>query len=221
NSKAVAEKYSRHLTASKIHVVYQSVDGSLVSNSQVKTTPGLFRCVLAGRLHEGKGQEEAIRAIAELVRAGAPLELVLAGRGWGGYPDYLQRVTRELGVEKNVVFTGGVRDSFPYIQTASVVLVCSRSEAFGRVVVEAMWAGKPVIGARSGGLPELIEEGKIGFLYTPGDYRELAGKIKTLFDNPSQMEQMGRFGKKLAEERFSRRHYGEEIIALLNTVRQA
>ena len=81
-------------------------------------------------------------------------------------------------------FFGYVENTLPLIRGADVLLMCSRYDAFGRVTVEAMKLGKPVIGAKSGGTTELISEGFNGLLYTSGDHMELTGKIRYMYDHP-------------------------------------
>ncbi len=104
---------------------------------------------------------------------------------------------------------------FPVMQQADILLMCSRKEAFGRVTVEGMKAGKPVIGAGSGGTKELIRDGYNGFLYTFGDYRELAEKVKYLCQHPDEAGQMGENGKQWALEKFNIEHYTEEVLTVL------
>jgi glycosyltransferase involved in cell wall biosynthesis len=93
--------------------------------------------------------------------------------------------------------------------------MCSRKEAFGRVTVEGMKAGKPVIGANSGGTKELIKDRYNGFLYTFGDYHELAEKVKYLCQHPDEARQMGENGKQWALEKFNIEHYTEEVLTVL------
>jgi glycosyltransferase involved in cell wall biosynthesis len=72
-------------------------------------------------------------------------------------------------------------------------------EPFGRVAVEAMAAGKPVIASRVGGLKDIVVDGKTGFLVKPGDADELAKKINILLDNPKLRDSMGKNGRERAE----------------------
>jgi glycosyltransferase involved in cell wall biosynthesis len=78
-----------------------------------------------------------------------------------------------------------------------------------------MRAGKPVIGARSGGTQELIQDGFNGFLYTVGDYQELAQKIRYLYEHPAVGKQIGENGQQWATKQFTQARYGEEIYTLL------
>jgi glycosyltransferase involved in cell wall biosynthesis len=118
-------------------------------------------------------------------------------------------------MEMSVKFLAGMSNSFPAMLQSDVVLVCSRREAFGRVTVEGMLAGKPVIGTRIGGTLELIREEFNGLLYTPGDYRELAHKIRYLHENPDEAYRMGKNGREWAQARFSQTRLAQEILSTL------
>ena len=63
---------------------------------------------------------------------------------------------------------------------ADIILVCSRHEAFGRVVVDGMKLSRPVVYPRSGGIPEYMKDGVTGLSYSPGDVKELVGASKNL-----------------------------------------
>jgi glycosyltransferase involved in cell wall biosynthesis len=104
------------------------------------------------------------------------------------------------------------------MQQADVLLLCSRCEAFARVVVEAMKAGKPVVGTRSGGTVEQIQEGFNGFLYNPRDYKELAAKIKYLHDHPEEARKMGETGRRWAMRTFTREQYREKLAEILSSL---
>jgi glycosyltransferase involved in cell wall biosynthesis len=106
-------------------------------------------------------------------------------------------------------------DAFSYMCIADVVLMCSRSEGFGRVTVEGMLAGKVVIGARSGATTELIQDGVTGLLYTLGDYKELANKIQYIHDNPVQARLTGKNAKEWAALNFSEERYGMDLMQVL------
>lgn len=217
NSNAVAKKYQHYIDPSKLRVIYQSVSiPKDISAEKVSMAPNTgIRCTIVGSLQEGKRQEEAILAIGELVHVGINAELFIVGDGNPKYRDYLQKLVLENELDRYVKFIGYVENPFPFVKSADVVLMCSRNEAFGRVTVEAMKIGKPVIGARSGGTTELIREGFNGFLYTPGDYKELAAKIKYLYEHPDVVRDMGKNGQQWTKERFTQERYGEEMLTIL------
>ncbi len=215
NSQAVAQKYEQFITPSKLKVVYQAVSVTSSTSAVILPAKTNFRCIIVGALVEGKRQEDAIKAIAHLVQTGISVELDIVGNGDYQYQQYLQAIAAENLLEQHIRFVGYVDNSFGLMQSADAILVCSRCEAFGRVTVEGMRAGKPVIGARSGGTQELIQDGFNGLLYTVADDRDLAEKIRYLYEHPEMAKQMGENGRLWAAEQFTQERYGEEIYMLL------
>jgi glycosyltransferase involved in cell wall biosynthesis len=215
-SQAVAAKYQAGLPAARVHHVYQPIDVVLSSpDIPLHREKSQFTCIIVGRLQEGKRQEDAVRALAILRDQRIPVHLWVVGGCDPAYLDFLRKLVHEHNLEEQVSFLGEVDNAFPYMQQADVLLLCSRCEAFARVVVEAMKAGKPVVGARSGGTVEQIQEGVNGFLYEPRDSQELAAKIKYLHDHPEEARKMGENGRQWAMKTFTRQRYQDEIARIL------
>ena len=133
-------------------------------------------------------------------------------------PEDIGAKVRELGLADRVHVRGFSEEPTQLMNSADVFLMCSRREAFGRVTVEAMKLGKPVVGARSGGTPEIVKEGETGYLYSPGDPRELADRIRDLYADSSAREAMGAKGRQRADERFTLERYGAEVEDILRRV---
>lgn len=217
-SRAVAEKYQASITPSKVHYLYQPINVDLTSHPEVilHKNRDQFTCIMVGRLQEGKRQEDAIRAIGELRDQGLQAQLWVVGGGDQDYCNFLNNLVREKNLEGHIRFFGQVDNALPYIQQADVLLLCSRCEAFARVVIEAMKTGKPVLGTKSGGTVEQIKDGLNGFLYEPRDHKGLARKIKYLHDNPTLMIEMGNNGREWAMKTFTQNHYKKKIMNILN-----
>jgi glycosyltransferase involved in cell wall biosynthesis len=181
---------------------------------------GRFRCVIAGALLEGKGQEDGVLAMAHLREMGIKAELLIVGEGIPSYRCHLEALVSTNGLELLVTFVGRVKNASAVMRGSDAVLVCSRSEAFGRVTVEGMLARKPVIGARAGATAELIEEGVTGLLYEPGDALDLADRIQYLCNNPAVAETLGNTGHQWAEQRFTSDRYGNELVTVLSLSNQ-
>jgi glycosyltransferase involved in cell wall biosynthesis len=81
-----------------------------------------------------------------------------------------------------------------------MLVLPSLNEGMGRVLVEAMAAGKPVVASRVGGIPDLVIHGKTGFLVPPADEKALADGIKKLLDDPEKAWEMGQQGRKLCQQ---------------------
>jgi glycosyltransferase involved in cell wall biosynthesis len=102
-------------------------------------------------------------------------------------------------------------DPYSYFASSDVALMCSGCEAFGRVTVEAMKFGKPVIGSRAGGTRELIRDGWNGLLYEPGNPEDLAAKISRLSDHRQLLAQMGVNAKAWSHSTFRPDQYGSQL----------
>jgi glycosyltransferase involved in cell wall biosynthesis len=175
-----------------VEVVYDGVytkaqAGDLAARGQerwARTTP--FRFVLVALFHPGKGQLEAVEALAQVRARGADAQLVLVG---GGEVGPVVKCIEELALKPHVKLTGFVPDAMPHILGAHCALSCSRHEAYGRATLEALTSGIPVIGHASGGTPELIDHRRTGLLYQhPGELRD---HMLELCDDPQWAWYMG------------------------------
>jgi glycosyltransferase involved in cell wall biosynthesis len=124
---------------------------------------------------------------------------------WKMRKDFVVTVTRQESIEKEPSFLRSVGwvsyEKMPSLYEKADICVFPSvwPEPFGRVAVEAMTAGKPVIASRIGGLKDIVVDGKTGFLVKPGDADELAKKIDILLDNPKLRDSMGKNGRERAE----------------------
>ena len=221
-SSAVASDYSRYIKRDRMRVIYQSV----TLRAEIEEAPDRnlgstrFRCCIVGSIQPLKGQDEAIKALSELVRRGVDAHLLIVGDGDMSFTASLNEQVRDYGLERRVTFTGYVKEPMRFMRIADVTLLCSAWEAFGRVIVETMLAGKPVIAtANSGGTAELIEEGKTGLLYERGNYIELADKIQYLYENPEVRSKLGQAGYTWVVGRFTQERYASEMLDLFTEVR--
>ncbi|HTK59641.1 MAG TPA: glycosyltransferase family 4 protein [Candidatus Baltobacteraceae bacterium] len=153
------------------------------------------RVVFVGRLSEEKGVDVLLRAMKD-VRG-----LTCAIVGDGPEKAKLVALAEELKIE-NVETLGALYgiDLEREIARARAVVIPSRSyETFGLTALEAYAWGKPVIAARIGALPEVVQETKTGLLFEPGDHQDLAAKLNWLSGEYARAAAMGREGRRLAE----------------------
>jgi glycosyltransferase involved in cell wall biosynthesis len=223
-SKITADRFAQHINPSKLTVIYPSVHrtaywpGNSGQQEAVPPRKRKVRCIIVGRLSEGKRQEDAVRAFAELKQKGIDAELLIVGRSNPGYREKLEALVKEHQLEQHVSILGSVVDRLPFVESADIVLMCSRCEAFGRVTVEGMLAGKAVIAANSGANPELIRDGVNGLMYEMGDTSALAAKIQYLSENPDLAKRMGENAESWSRGFFTKERYAKETIALLTSV---
>ena len=227
-SEALAAKYRQFINPSKLTVVYPSMHLRLEhlpptdgANAPLAIRNGHFRCIIVGGLVAGKRQEDAIRALALLEKDNFHAELAIVGGSENlQYRQDLDRIVREHNLGNKALFTGEVRDARPLIQASDVLLVCSRSEGFGRVTIEAMLAGKPVIGAAAGATPELVRDGFNGMVYEVADPSALADKIRYLYHHPDIASRLGENGKQWAQSLFTKERYSRELGCVLATLQR-
>ena len=113
-----------------------------------------------------------------------------------------EQLTRELGLERDVLFLGNQDCMEELLPLADVFLLPSSSESFGLVALEAMSAEVPVVASNVGGLPEVVEHGVTGFLHDPGHIAGFVSSVLRLLGNESLRRTMGRRARRVARERF-------------------
>ncbi len=140
----------------------------------------LLLCV--NRLAPEKNIDWILRGSAEALK-NAAFHLVIVGGG--KERQNLEKLTRELGIEKNVTFTGYVPDEdLPKLYPlAAVFIMAGTVELQSLVTMEAMASGLPIIAANALALPELVTAGENGLLFKPGDIVEISNCIQKLFNN--------------------------------------
>jgi glycosyltransferase involved in cell wall biosynthesis len=170
--------------------------------------PGAVRVGLFGTLSEGKGQVDAVRAVARLAERGLDVELLLAGHDDRGYRRGLEGLVAEKQLGSRVRISGFLADPFPAMREADILLACSRSEGFGRTAVEAMLLAKPLVFAAADSYLEFLEDGRTGLSYPPGDDAALAANIARLAADLTLRSSIGAAARQAARSRFSRDAYG-------------
>jgi glycosyltransferase involved in cell wall biosynthesis len=143
-----------------------------------------------------KGILDFLEAARLVVAERADAHFVVVGEG-AFRDEYMQR-GRELGLADHLTWTGLIEDPFGAGVYDAADIVCQASrweEVFGWVIAEAMAYGRPVIGTRVGGIPEVVSDRKTGLLIERGDVRALARNVVALVDDPGQRKAMGAAGQ--------------------------
>ncbi|WP_108682534.1 glycosyltransferase family 4 protein [Methyloceanibacter sp. wino2] len=166
-----------------------------------------------GTISEGKGQLDAVKAVLALTQRGRDVELVLAGYPGRHYVAEIEDFISQHELVDHVRIVDFIHDPYPAMLAADALLVCSRNEAFGRVVVDGMKLGRPVIYTASGGIPEMMRDGVTGLSYMPGNVEELADRIEELANDPARAAQIGAAAKRHADAMFVCN--GNQILSVL------
>jgi glycosyltransferase involved in cell wall biosynthesis len=213
NSDAVAAKFARWFGADRVGRVDYHIAAQAPGVAPAFEPAGAFHLVLVGSLNPQKGQDDAIAALGQLAAAGRDVHLHLYGTGGRGYTARLKAQAEAAGIAARVHFHGHVGDVPARMAQANAVLVTSRCEAFGRVTVEAMRAGVPVIGTDAGGTPELVAPDRTGLLYPPRDAGALAACVGRLIDEPGFAMRLAEAGREWATQRYGERQFADALEA--------
>ena len=163
---------------------------------------GATRFVCVGRLSPEKGQAGLLEAFARVASDHPDVQLTLVGDG--PELDLLKRHAEALSVTAQVTFAGrlGEKDALDQIAHSDVLVLPSFMEGLPIVLMEAMAIGTPVIATRVAGIPELVEDGKNGLLFTPSDWGALADCMRRLADDPRLRASLATEGRKAVEREF-------------------
>jgi glycosyltransferase involved in cell wall biosynthesis len=141
---------------------------------------------VVGKIYPGKGQMETVLAADILRRARPTLRLLLVGETADSrYDDRIRETVGRLGLEKNVISLGRRNDIAAVLALLDVLLIASSVDSLGRVALEAMAAGTPVVAAAAGGIPEVVRDGETGILTPSAEPELLAAGVARLLDDPA------------------------------------
>ncbi|MCG8512232.1 MAG: glycosyltransferase family 4 protein, partial [Rhodospirillales bacterium] len=216
NSHATADAFRQRISQRiPVDVIYNGID----ERRFVDLPPANLkreRCVIGvfGRLAPWKGQHVLLKALTHL----PDTELMIVGDALFGETDYVERLHKyvdEHDLTDRVRFMG-FRDDIPELlaQCDIVAHTSTAPEPFGRVVVEAMLAGRPIVATRAGGVPELVEHGRTGILVSAGDADALAAALSDLIKDTNKRYALAEAGQRNALKRFTLR----QILQQWNSV---
>ena len=201
--------------APRMPVVYDGIDFEHFrpqrSTEEVRRDLGFASTDLVigmfGNVQPWKGQDVTLRAMAAVASEFPNLVCLLAGgvvRGAEWYQTSLEEFVRSHGLEGRVRFLGSRSDVPDLLNAIDVPVHASVTpEPFGRVLIEAMALGKPVVATAAGGPLEIVVPERTGLLARPGDDVEMAAVLRRLLRDPALRASMGEAGRRRAHEHFS------------------
>jgi len=172
--------------------------------------------VAVGRLSYEKGFDLLIQAVAELVRGGHDIGLLIAGDG--GEREVLAQRSDDAGVSDRVRLLGFVDDPRLVYRAADVYVLSSRREGLPNVVLEAMAMGIPVVATKIAGMPDLIEDRVNGVLVSPDSHVALSSAINELLTDAGLARKIGDAGRKTVEDRFSFQRRMEKVVQVYQSI---
>jgi glycosyltransferase involved in cell wall biosynthesis len=159
-----------------------------------------------GQVAEIKGIWDFLEAASLLVARGVPAVFVVLGddlKGKGALREQAERLVAERGLSERIRFLGFRPDAPRLIPAFDIVAVPSHVEPLGNATLEAMAAGRPVVGSRVGGIPEMVVDGVTGLLVPPQDTGSLGAALEGLIRDPDRARAMGAAGRERAARAFS------------------
>jgi glycosyltransferase involved in cell wall biosynthesis len=201
--------------ASKVRVVYNGVDlkridARTAKNARVELAinPEDPLIVCVGILHPAKGQDVLLQAAARLKNSFPSLKILIIGAplrdAEKDYKRKLETMTSELGLAGNIIFTGFREDALDLVDGADVfVHAAVYPEPFPRSLLEALSLRKAVVATRTGGIPEIVEDGRTGLLVEPSDPSSLAEAVSVLLKDRQKAISLGISGRKRVERDFT------------------
>ena len=231
----VPSRYSRQwavnhyrIPATRVEVVPEAVDlrpwRTLAQQYRSEGARNRLRpltILSVARQYPRKDTRTLIRAMKIVVEGHPAARLIVIGGG----PELprLRSLSSELALEKHVSFRGPVARDHDVREAyfeADLFCLPSRQEGFGIVFVEAMAAGLPVVAARAGATPEVVEHGRTGLLVPPSDPDALAGTLVRLLGSPEERRMLGAAGTRAAE-RYGLETVGQDLVHRLLPVVEA
>lgn len=138
----------------------------------------------------------------------------------GHYISELENLTHKLGIWDKVIFTGFRSDIANIMKSLDILVSASWKEAFGRSLIEAMAAGKPVIATNVGGMPEIVQDGVTGMIVPPKAPKAIANAILRMLKDKDLMVNMGIAGQKRVKELFSLERNIKQIQEVYEEIRR-
>ena len=188
-----------NLNENKVHIIYNGIKTENYKyhykNSGTFTLGGL------GRLSDEKGFHFLIDTIKILRNEGLEIKALIGGKG--NLEEELKAYAIEQDLEKEIEFSGFIKDINAFMQRIDVFAMTSKWEGFGYVTAEAAACGKPAVAFNVSSNPELIANGKTGYIVKPFDTHALAQKIKLLYENNELLHNFGLNAGKRVEEKFA------------------
>lgn len=203
-SAATAAELRRDYGVREVAVVPNVTGGLAIQSADMGEPPGYL--LFVGRLRIRKGVEVLLAALRQMADRGAKARLLIAGDG--EHRGALESTGAKLGLAGSVRFLGrcDAERVRGLLRGAAALVVPSIYEGMPLVVLEAMELGVPVVASRVSGIPEVVDEGKTGWLVPPEDPGSLAAALVEVLDGPEEARQRGEAGRCRVEERFRPRH---------------
>lgn len=193
-SKCLCDYFKGYADPNKSQNIYNGISENYIIHRNYSEKEKIV-FLISGNLVRGKGQMLVLQAANELKRKNYKFEVWIAGSASSMSDSKLYERDLRSYIDRNLqgiaVMLGRVSDMKGLREKADVEIVASQKEAFGRVTVEAMFAGMPVIASAAGANIELIQDGYNGLFFEVNNVKELAAKMESIILQPQMIEELG------------------------------
>lgn len=224
-SNATAERVRGRLPmGKKVHTIHNGVDlkrfpvkqpGRSAFREGLGLSDKDFLVCAIGQICARKGLLELVGALRRISAQAPEMHLAIVGkvvfRHEEAYLDALLAASRELAIEDRVHFTGELHDVSAALQAADLLVLNSRDEPFGLVLIEAMASGTPVLATRVGGIPEIVTDAENGWLIESGDTGALAAKLLELSQDRQLLSQVAQTARRITCPKFSSERFQSDL----------
>ncbi|MCK4576135.1 glycosyltransferase [candidate division WOR-3 bacterium] len=189
----------------KIKVIYNGVDFDEIKS--VTTCPRdllhLSHPIIGtiGRLHKRKGHASIVKGFKTIIKHFQKANLLIVGEG--KQREHLQELIKRLELDHSIHLLGSRKDITEILNLIDIFVFSSIEEGLGIALIEACASGKPCIASNIGGIPEIIEDGKNGFLVPPSNSIAIADRIIKLLKDRELCDRMGMLGKRVVIKKFN------------------
>lgn len=182
------------------HPIELQDEANLITEKYPEVLETDIRLLFLSRMHSQKGPDLLIRAVAQLIRDGRSIHLLMAGPGETSYVESLKRLGKAEGIDRHITWFGMVREPLKtaLYQTADLFVLPTHQESFGMVLIEAMFAGLPVVTTHGPDTHRELKQG--GARIVDRSVEAFAQAISQLLSQPELMKEQGQQGKAFVEQ---------------------
>ncbi|WP_370979251.1 glycosyltransferase family 4 protein [Agaribacterium sp. ZY112] len=185
-----------------------------------------IQVAMFGRVRAQKGSDIFIKACIDVLPQYPNAKALIVGAispENKSFADQLKQQVADAGLSEQIQFTGELNfDEIPKLfRQSHIVAALSTTEGFGLTILEAMSSGAAVLATEAGAWPEIIEQGKQGWVVPVGDQEQVNAKLKLLLNDSEQLEKMGQLGRERILKRYKIEQEAEKLISLYRSLQLA
>ncbi len=227
-SNSVRDRFNWLKKKEKINVIYNGIDiddfTRDINTDKIRKELSIAEAEIVigtvGQLISMKGHKYLIEAAKIVLEKIKNVKFIITGSSQGNnsYEMELKNMVKNYSLEDKIIFTGYQKDIKNIIALIDIFVFSAFGEGFGRVLIEAMALQKPIVAANSGGIPEIVVDGKTGLLVPEKDPQSIASAVIMLINEKDTRDRMGRAGRKRVEERFAIERHTRDVENLYSEV---